>query len=70
MAITDTQRMVLQILYKNKPNKMNHMEIAKVCGKNSGAIASTLRALAARDLVYQLDMQGRTTISGDGQSEL
>ena len=70
MALSKTHMITLQTLYQNRPQKMNYQEIAKRCGARPMDISNALRSLASRDLVYQLDMQGKTTITPDGISEL
>ena len=71
MALSKSQRITLEILSKNKPTKMNYMEIAKESGViRPMDVSNALKSLASRDCVYQLDMQGRTTITGDGVEEL
>ena len=70
MALSKSQIITLQILNQNEPQKMNYQEIAKKSGARPMDISNALRSLATRDLVYQLDMQGGTTITPDGREEL
>lgn len=70
MALSQSQFRTLQVLYQYKPTLMNYLEIAKRCGARPMDISNALRSLASIDLVYQLDMQGRTTITPDGCEEL
>ncbi len=70
MALSQSQSKTLQVMYKCRPTSMNYQEIAKKCGARPMDISNALRSLSLRDLVYQLDMQGRTTITPDGISEL
>lgn len=70
MALSQSQYKTLEVLYRCSPTSMNYQEIAKKCGARPMDISNALRSLASRDLVYQLDMQGKTTITPDGISEL
>ena len=71
MALSNSQRVTLQVLYNNRPNKMNYQEISKqATGVRPMDISNALKSLAKKDYVYQLDGQGRTTITGDGISAL
>ena len=70
MALSKSQLITLQILNQNEPQKMNYQEIAIKSGARPIDISNALRSLASRDLVYQLDMHGKTTITPDGISEL
>lgn len=71
MALSNSQRVTLQVLYNNRPNKMNYQEISKqATGVRPIDISNALKSLANKDYVYQLDGQGKTTITGDGISAL
>ncbi|WP_310603559.1 hypothetical protein [Anaerosporobacter sp.] len=71
MALSKSQRITLQILAKNRTQKMNYQEIAKQTSEiRPMDISNALRTLANKDFVYQFDMQGRTTITGDGMEAL
>lgn len=50
---------------------MNYQEISKqATGVRPMDISNALKSLANKDYVYQLDGQGKTTITGDGISAL
>lgn len=71
MALSKSQRVTLEVLYKNRPTKMNYQEIAKqAVNVRPMDISNALRSLSNKDYVYQVDRYGRTTISGDGISAL
>lgn len=70
MALSISQTNTLRILNQNKPLKMNYQEVAKKCGSRPIDISNAIRSLLSKDFVYQLDMQGKTTITPDGYEEL
>lgn len=70
MALSKSQYITLHVLKEYNFTKMNYHEIAKKCNARPMDISNALKSLASRDLVYQLDFQGRTTITPDGNEEL